>query len=182
MAPVPGKPVVGIEVANSRREEVKLRELIETEAFVQSLSLLPLALGKDTSGAAVIADLTSMPHLMIAGATGSGKSVAINAMIMSILLKAAPRDVRFVMIDLKMLELSVYEDIPHLLVPVVTDAKQAVVVLNNIVALTGMEAEKARASLAAMNKSGKLIHADEVAAAVLELAKANDTGRELVLE
>ena len=135
LAPVPGKAVVGIEVANPKREEVKLRDLIEAEAFARSPSVLPLALGKDTAGAAVIADLARMPHLMIAGATGSGKSVAINAMIMSILLKATPHDVRFVMIDLKMLELSVYEDIPHLLVPVVTDAKQAVVVLNNIVTL-----------------------------------------------
>jgi S-DNA-T family DNA segregation ATPase FtsK/SpoIIIE len=96
---------------------------------------MPMALGKDTSGHCVIGDLGRMPHLMIAGATGSGKSVAINAMIMSILYKAPPREVRFVMIDMKMLELSVYEDIPHLLVPVVTDPKQAVYVLNNIVEL-----------------------------------------------
>ncbi len=135
LAPVPGKPVVGIEVANPRREEVALRELIEAEEFAGSSSCLTLALGKDTAGQSVIADLARMPHLMIAGATGSGKSVALNAMIMSILYKASPRDVRFVMIDLKMLELSVYEDIPHLLVPVVTDAKQTVAVLNNIVEL-----------------------------------------------
>lgn len=135
LAPVPGKAVVGIEVANPHREEVVLRELIEADAFVQSSSAVTLALGKDTAGHPVIGDLVRMPHLMIAGATGSGKSVAINAMIMSILFKARPRDVRFVMIDLKMLELSVYEDIPHLLVPVVTDPKQAVAVLNNIVEL-----------------------------------------------
>ena len=135
LAPVPGKAVVGIEVANPRREQVVLRELVEAEAFAHSPSSLTLALGKDTAGQAVIADLARMPHLMIAGATGSGKSVAINAMIMSILFKASPREVRFVMIDLKMLELSVYEDIPHLLVPVVTDPKQAVAVLNNIVEL-----------------------------------------------
>ena len=135
LAPVPGKAVVGIEVANPRREEVALRELLEVDEFQQTTSPVPLALGKDTAGHCVIGDLTKMPHLMIAGATGSGKSVAINAMIMSMLYKAPPREVRFVMIDLKMLELSVYEDIPHLLVPVVTDPKQAVYVLNNIVEL-----------------------------------------------
>jgi S-DNA-T family DNA segregation ATPase FtsK/SpoIIIE len=135
LAPVPGKAVVGIEVANPRRDEVVLREMIEAEEFAQSPSSLTLALGKDTAGQPVIGDLGRMPHLMIAGATGSGKSVAINGMIMSILHKSAPREVRFVMIDLKMLELSVYEDIPHLLVPVVTDPKQAVAVLNNIVEL-----------------------------------------------
>ena len=109
--------------------------MLEAEVFAHSASSLTLALGKDTAGQPVIADLARMPHLMIAGATGSGKSVAINAMIMSILFKAPPREVRFVMIDLKMLELSVYEDIPHLLVPVVTDPKQAVAVLHNIVEL-----------------------------------------------
>jgi S-DNA-T family DNA segregation ATPase FtsK/SpoIIIE len=135
LAPVPGKAVVGIEVANPRREDVVLRELIEAEEFIRSPSSLALALGKDTGGQPVIGDLARMPHLMIAGATGSGKSVAINGMIMSILFKSLPGAVRFVMIDLKMLELSVYEDIPHLLVPVVTDPKQAVAVLNNIVEL-----------------------------------------------
>ena len=125
MAPVPGKAVVGIEVANPRREDVVLREMVESEEFAASRSVLTLALGKDTAGQPVVGDLAKMPHLMIAGATGSGKSVAVNAMIMSILYKASPRDVRFVMIDLKMLELSVYEDIPHLLVPVVTDPKMA---------------------------------------------------------
>jgi S-DNA-T family DNA segregation ATPase FtsK/SpoIIIE len=135
LAPVPGKAVVGIEVANPRREEVVLREIIEADEYIHSPSPLTLALGKDTAGQSVIGDLGRMPHLMIAGATGSGKSVAINGMIMSILHKAAPREVRFVMIDLKMLELSVYEDIPHLLVPVVTDPKLTVAVLNNIVEL-----------------------------------------------
>jgi len=135
LAPVPGKAVVGIEVANPKRESVLLRELVEADDFQHSTSPLALALGKDTAGHPVIGDLAKMPHLMVAGATGSGKSVAINAMIMSILYKAPPREVRFVMIDMKMLELSVYEDIPHLLVPVVTDPKQAVAVLNNIVEL-----------------------------------------------
>ena len=92
-----------------------------------------MALGKDSAGNPVVADLARMPHLLLAGATGTGKSVSLNAMIMSILCKSSPRDVRFVMIDLKMLELSLYDDLPHLLVPVVTDAKKAVVVLKNLV-------------------------------------------------
>jgi S-DNA-T family DNA segregation ATPase FtsK/SpoIIIE len=133
LAPVPGKAVVGIEVANPRRDEVRLREMLESEAFARATSHMVLALGKNTAGAPVVGDLARMPHLLVAGATGSGKSVALNAMIMSMLYKAPPRELRFVMIDLKMLELSVYEDIPHLLVPVVTDPKKAVVVLKNIV-------------------------------------------------
>jgi len=133
LAPVPGKAVVGIEVANAKREQVYAREIIENEMFVESPSTLTLALGKDSAGYPVVADLMRMPHLLIAGATGTGKSVSLNAMIMSILFKASPRDVRFVMIDLKMLELSLYEDLPHLLVPVVTDPKKAVVVLKNLV-------------------------------------------------
>jgi DNA segregation ATPase FtsK/SpoIIIE, S-DNA-T family len=133
LAPVPGKAVVGIEVANPKRDEVRLREMIESEPFARGVSPMLLALGKNTAGGPVVGDLGRMPHLLVAGATGSGKSVAINAMIMSMLYKAAPRDLRFVMIDLKMLELSVYEEIPHLLVPVVTDPKKAVVVLKNIV-------------------------------------------------
>ncbi|GIW42108.1 MAG: DNA translocase FtsK [Candidatus Binatia bacterium] len=132
LAPVPGKAVVGIEVANVRREHVALRELLDSEAFQRSESLLSVALGKDATGNPVIADLARMPHLLVAGATGTGKSVSLNAMIVSILYKASPRDVRFVLIDLKMLELSVFEEIPHLLVPVVTDPKKAVVVLKNL--------------------------------------------------
>ena len=133
LAPVPGKAVVGIEVANTKREQVYLKEILESEAYVQSPSTLTLALGKDSAGTPVVADLARMPHLLLAGATGTGKSVSLNAMIMSILGKSSPRDVRFVMIDLKMLELSLYDDLPHLLVPVVTDAKKAVVVLKNLV-------------------------------------------------
>src|SRR5262249_33418833 len=133
LAPVPGKAVVGIEVANAKREQVFLREILESDMFHESPSTLTLALGKASAGYPVVADLVRMPHLLLAGATGTGKSVSINAMIMSILFKAAPRDVRFVMIDLKMLELSLYEELPHLLVPVVTDPKKAVVVLKNLV-------------------------------------------------
>ncbi|HSQ04116.1 MAG TPA: DNA translocase FtsK, partial [Burkholderiales bacterium] len=133
LAPVPGKAVVGIEVANTKREHVYLKEILESEPFAQGQSTLTLALGKDSTGNPVVADLARMPHLLLAGATGTGKSVSINAMIMSILFKSSPRDVRFVMIDLKMLELSLYEDLPHLLVPVVTDPKKAVVVLKHLV-------------------------------------------------
>jgi S-DNA-T family DNA segregation ATPase FtsK/SpoIIIE len=133
LAPVPGKAVVGIEVANTKRENVCLREILESESFAQAQSTLTLALGKDSVGNPVVADLARMPHLLLAGATGTGKSVSISAMIMSILFKSSPRDVRFVMIDLKMLELSLYEDLPHLLVPVVTDPKKAVLVLKHLV-------------------------------------------------
>ncbi|MFN8624666.1 MAG: DNA translocase FtsK 4TM domain-containing protein [Candidatus Binatia bacterium] len=133
LAPVPGKAVVGIEVANVKRDQVFLKEILESEPFGQAESTLTLALGKDSAGNPVAADLARMPHLLLAGATGTGKSVSINAMIMSILYKASPGDVRFVMIDLKMLELSLYDDLPHLLVPVVTDPKKAVVVLKHLV-------------------------------------------------
>jgi S-DNA-T family DNA segregation ATPase FtsK/SpoIIIE len=133
LAPVPGKAVVGIEVANAKREKVYLRDILETDTFTESESTLSIALGKDSTGNPLVADLARMPHLLLAGATGTGKSVSLNAMIMSILHKASPRDVRFVMIDLKMLELSLYEELPHLLVPVITDPKKAVVVLKNLV-------------------------------------------------
>jgi len=132
LAPIPGKAVVGIEVANARREKVWLRELLESDSFAQGESTLTISLGKDAAGVPVVADLARMPHLLIAGATGAGKSVSLNAMIVSVLYKASPRDVRFVMIDMKMLELSVYEEIPHLLVPVVTDPKKSVAVLKNL--------------------------------------------------
>jgi len=133
LAPVPGKAVVGIEVANTKREHIYLKEILASDLFTQAESTLTLALGKDSTGNPLVADLARMPHLLLAGATGTGKSVSINSMIMSILYKASPRDVRFVMIDLKMLELSLYDDLPHLLVPVVTDPKKAVVVLKHLV-------------------------------------------------
>src|SRR3989449_2110812 len=133
LAPIPGKPVVGIEVSNPRREKVFIRELLESVEYEHADSKLALALGKDTTGNVVVADLGRMPHLLVAGATGTGKSVSMNAMIMSILYKSSPRDVRFIMIDPKMLELSTYENIPHLLVPVVTDPKKAAAALNNII-------------------------------------------------
>jgi S-DNA-T family DNA segregation ATPase FtsK/SpoIIIE len=132
LAPIPGKPVVGIEVSNPRREKVYLREIIQSEQFQRSESRLTLALGKDTTGNTHIADLGKMPHLLMAGATGTGKSVSLNAIIMSILYKSSPADVRFIMIDPKMLELSMYDNIPHLLVPVVTDPKKASYALANV--------------------------------------------------
>ena len=122
---IPGKSVVGLEIPNADREIVALREIFEAPIYADSKSPLTMALGKDIGGAAVTADLSKMPHLLVAGTTGSGKSVAVNAMILSILHKATADQVRLIMIDPKMLELSVYEGIPHLLAPVVTDMKDA---------------------------------------------------------
>jgi S-DNA-T family DNA segregation ATPase FtsK/SpoIIIE len=122
---IPGKSVVGLEIPNERRELVTLGEIIKSRAYDDLHSPVALALGKDIGGAPVCADLTRMPHLLIAGTTGSGKSVAINAMVLSLLYKSTAEQVRLIMVDPKMLELSVYEGIPHLLAPVVTDMKQA---------------------------------------------------------
>ena len=122
---IPGKSVMGLEIANEKREVVTLGEIIRSKAYDEMHSPLALALGKDIGGAPVVADLTRMPHLLIAGTTGSGKSVGINAMVLSLLYKSTAEHVRLIMIDPKMLELSVYEGIPHLLAPVVTDMKQA---------------------------------------------------------
>ena len=126
---VPGRTVIGIELPNERREKVVLREILSARDFGDSSMALPLALGKDIGGAPIVANLAKMPHLLIAGTTGSGKSVAINTMILSLLYKLPPEDCRMIMIDPKMLELSVYDGIPHLLSPVVTDPKKAVVAL-----------------------------------------------------
>ena len=122
---IPGKSVMGLEIANEKREVVTLGEIIRSRAYDELHSPLTLALGKDIGGQPVVADLTRMPHLLIAGTTGSGKSVALNAMVLSLLYKSTAEHVRLIMIDPKMLELSVYEGIPHLLAPVVTDMKQA---------------------------------------------------------
>ena len=122
---IPGKSVIGIEIPNRRRETVFLREVFDSPVYREAGSPLTLGLGTDISGSPVVADLARMPHALIAGTTGSGKSVAINAMILSLLYKAGPGDVRLIMVDPKMLELSVYEGIPHLLTPVVTDMKEA---------------------------------------------------------
>ena len=122
---IPGKPYVGLEIPNEVREIVALGEIVKSQAYDELKSPLTLALGKDIGGQPMCADLARMPHLLIAGTTGSGKSVALNAMVLSLLYKATPENVRLIMIDPKMLELSVYEGIPHLLAPVVTDMKQA---------------------------------------------------------
>ena len=130
---VPGRSVIGIELPNEKREKVVLREILASRDFGDSKLSLPLALGKDIGGEAVVANLSKMPHLLIAGTTGSGKSVAINTMILSLLYKLTPEECRLIMIDPKMLELSVYDGIPHLLSPVVTDPKKAVVALKWVV-------------------------------------------------
>ena len=129
VAVVPGRNVIGIELPNTKSETVYLREMLSSDAYERSSSPLPLILGKDIGGSPVMADLAKMPHLLIAGTTGSGKSVGINTMILSILYKLPPDRCKFIMIDPKMLELSIYDGIPHLLAPVVTDPKKAVVAL-----------------------------------------------------
>lgn len=127
---IPGKPYVGIELPNKHRQTVYFREVLDSPQFTAAMSPLTIVLGKDIAGQSVVADLAKMPHLLVAGTTGSGKSVGVNAMILSILYKSQPEDVRFIMIDPKMLELSVYEGIPHLLTDVVTDMKDACNALN----------------------------------------------------
>ncbi len=131
---IPGKSCMGLEIPNPHRQTVRLSEILGSQAYHALHSPLALALGKDIAGNPVVADLARMPHLLVAGTTGSGKSVAINAMILSLIYKAEPRSVRLILIDPKMLELSVYQDIPHLLAPVVTDMKQATNALNWCVA------------------------------------------------
>ena len=133
-APIPGKDVVGIEVPNKNIETVYLKEILDSEVFKNSSSPLTIALGKDIVGAPFITDLKKLPHLLIAGTTGSGKSVGINAMLLSLLYRNSPQTLRLMMIDPKMLEFSIYNDIPHLLTPVITQAKQAITALSNMVA------------------------------------------------
>ena len=130
---IPGKPTVGIEVPNSRRELISLRQILESDEFNESNSHLTICLGKDISGRIKVAALESMPHLLIAGSTGAGKSVMLNSMIMSILYKATPDEVRMILVDPKRLEMGLYEGIPHLLTPVITDAKKATNALRNAV-------------------------------------------------
>lgn len=133
-APIPGKAAVGIEVPNKENSTVMLRDLLETEEFKNSKSKISFATGRDISGKVVVSDIAKMPHLLVAGATGSGKSVCINTLIMSILYKAKPEEVKLIMIDPKVVELSVYNGIPHLMIPVVTDPKKAAGALNWAVA------------------------------------------------
>ena len=124
-APIPGKQAVGIEIPNKENEVVHFREMIESDAFQNHKSKLAFGVGQDVAGEAVVTDLAKMPHVLIAGATGSGKSVCINTLITSIIYKAKPSEVKLLMIDPKVVELSVYNGIPHLLIPVVTDPKKA---------------------------------------------------------
>lgn len=132
-APIPGKDVVGIEIPNNRIQTIYLREIFESEEFRNSNANLPIALGKDVIGNPVIEDLATLPHLLIAGTTGSGKSVGINAMILSLLYRHTPKDLRFIMIDPKFLEFGLYKDIPHLLTPIITDPKKAIIALSKAV-------------------------------------------------
>jgi S-DNA-T family DNA segregation ATPase FtsK/SpoIIIE len=125
VAPIPGKAAVGIEVPNKIRDKVFLKEILADDVFRRGKARLPMALGKDIEGGPAVVDMARMPHLLVAGTTGSGKSVAVNAMITSLLYHCSPEDVRMIMVDPKMLELSIYEGVPHLLLPVVTDPKKA---------------------------------------------------------
>ena len=122
---IPGKSTVGIEIPNQYREMVRLSQILGSDAYTNDRSVLSLALGHDISGQSVCVNLEKMPHLLVAGTTGSGKSVGVNAMLLSMLYKARPDDLRLILVDPKMLELSIYEGIPHLLAPVVTDMKDA---------------------------------------------------------
>jgi len=133
VAPISGKSAIGIEVPNKLRETVSLREIVSADNFVKTQSKLTLALGKDIFGNPVVSDLAKMPHLLVAGATGSGKSVSINSMVMSLLYKASPKEVKMLMIDPKLLELSAYENIPHLISPVITNPKEAAEALRKMV-------------------------------------------------
>ncbi len=129
LAPIPGKDTVGIEIANSKKQKVTLRELLESDDFHTTKAKIPLALGKDVYGKTIIADLAAMPHGLVAGTTGSGKSVCINSIIASILYRFSPEDLRFIMIDPKVVEMQVYNSLPHLVVPVVTDPKKVLLAL-----------------------------------------------------
>ena len=133
LAPIPGKDTVGIELANSRKVKVTLRELLQSEDWNASTAKLPIALGKDVYGKTIIADLAQMPHLLVAGTTGAGKSVCINAMIASMLYRFKPQDLRFIMIDPKVVEMQVYRSLPHLMSPVVTDPKKVLIALRGVI-------------------------------------------------
>ncbi|MGB8354766.1 MAG: DNA translocase FtsK 4TM domain-containing protein [Chthoniobacteraceae bacterium] len=133
LAPIPGKDTVGIEIANTRKVKVTLRELMESEDFAQSKAKIPLALGKDVYGKTIIGDLAAMPHCLVAGTTGSGKSVCINSIIASMLYKFTPEEIRFIMIDPKVVEMQVYNSLPHLVIPVVTNPKKVLLALRWVI-------------------------------------------------
>jgi S-DNA-T family DNA segregation ATPase FtsK/SpoIIIE len=175
IAIIPGRSVIGIEMPNPSRETVFFREMLATDAFALSGAKLPLVLGKDIGGAPILVDLARMPHLLIAGTTGSGKSVAINTMILSLLYRLSPEQCRFIMIDPKMLELSIYDDIPHLLTPVVTDPKKAIVALRW--AVREMETRyKAMAHLSVRNIEGYNGRVRELLAAGETVTRQVQTG------
>ncbi|WP_255425011.1 DNA translocase FtsK, partial [Corallococcus sp. AB049A] len=186
VAPIPGKGVVGIEVPNRDRETVFLKEIAEQDTFQKSGSKLTMCVGKDIEGMPYVFDLVKAPHLLIAGTTGSGKSVAVNSMIMSILLKATPEEVRFIMVDPKMLELSVYEGIPHLLLPVVTDPKKAALALRW--AVEEMErryqmlSEAGVRNIAGFNKLVETQATEEKPAVAVPAAKKKKPKKVLVVE
>ncbi|MEO5718230.1 MAG: DNA translocase FtsK 4TM domain-containing protein, partial [Chthoniobacterales bacterium] len=133
LAPIPGKDTVGIELANSRKVKVTLRELLQSEDWHATTAKLPIALGKDVYGKTIIADLAQMPHLLVAGTTGSGKSVCINALIASMLYRFTPEELRFIMIDPKVVEMQIYNELPHLIIPVVTDPKKVLLALRHVI-------------------------------------------------
>lgn len=133
LAPIPGKDTVGIELANSRKVKVTLRELMQSPDWTETKAKLPIALGKDVYGKTIIADLSQMPHLLVAGTTGSGKSVCINALVASMLYRFTPEELRFIMIDPKVVEMQVYNDLPHLIIPVVTDPKKVLLALRHVI-------------------------------------------------
>ena len=155
-APVPGKDVVGIEIPNQNIDTIYLREILESDVFKNASSPLTIVLGKDIVGQPFVTDLKKLPHLLIAGTTGSGKSVGINAMLLSLLYRNSPKSLRLIMIDPKMLEFSIYNDIPHLLTPVITQPKQAIIALSNLVA----EMEQ-RYSLMAQNRTKNIDNYNE---------------------
>lgn len=177
---IPGKSVVGLELPNADREVVRLREILASKQYRHSHAPLALALGKDISGSPVVVDLAKMPHLLIAGTTGSGKSVGVNAILLSLLYKYSPKEVRLIMIDPKMLELSVYEGIPHLLTPVVTDMKDAANALRWCVAEMDRR-YKLMASLGVRNimgYNGKIKDAKQQGAPLLDPLHQSDSGEE----
>lgn len=174
-APIPGKAAIGIEVPNKELSGVQLREVLESELFLTAKSKLTVGLGMDIGGQAIFADLAKMPHLLVAGATGSGKSVCINTIITSVLFKAKPDEVKFILIDPKMVELSNYNGIPHLMVPVVTDAKKAASVLNWAV----QEMEKRYAKFAShgvrdMERYNRSVETDKMPAVVIIIDELAD--------
>ncbi len=175
VAVVPGRNVIGIELPNKKRETVYLRELLSTDSYNDHPGALPIILGKDIAGTPIIADLARMPHLLIAGTTGSGKSVAVNTMILSLIYRLPPQKCRFIMVDPKMLELSVYEGIPHLLAPVVTDPKKAVVALKWTVREME-ERYRAMSKLGVRNIEGYNLRLREAAKNDEELTRSVQTG------